>query len=248
MALASLGGQAAGDPSAAVVGFLGSVLVATAGAVFGFYAVLNRRLDRLESQGPFWRYLALVGATATLYGLLGAAEPLVDARALTAFGHASLLFCIVFLAFSMREVYYASALAPPPDEQRFSLATLRRVEAVFVVVIVAEWLGVLLVGQFVAAQLVKGFGSLAFAAYGAVFAEKLESMTRGTTLDTLRRHLVPVLISLGVSGAADMAALAGIPPVVVHGVQSVFVVLVAGFLVTATIRLQQNVAGLSTTA
>lgn len=238
----------ASDASAAVVGFLGSVLIAVAAAVFGFYAVRNLRLNRLESQGPFWRYLALVGATAGLYGLLGIAAVVVESRAVTAFGHGALLLCIVFLAFSMREVYYNSALSPPADEQRFSLETLRRIETAFVVVIVVEWLGVLLIDQLVVAQLVKAGGSLAFATYGVVFAEKLEAMARGTPLDTLRRHLVPVLVCLGVIGVVDLGSLAGASPVVVDGVRNVFVVLVAGFLITATIRLQQNVEGLSATA
>ena len=164
---------------------------------------------------------------------------------MTAFGHGALLFCIVFLAFSMREVYYDSALAPAPEQQRFSLATLRRIEAGFVVVVLVEWVAVLLIDQSAVAQFVKGLRSVAFAAYGAVFAEKLEAMARGTALDTLRRHLLPVLVSLGVLGVADLGVVAGLDPVVVQAVENVFVVLVAGFLITATIRLQQNVEGLS---
>ncbi|MFC4451475.1 hypothetical protein [Halorussus aquaticus] len=244
-ALAPLSVQASGDPSAAVVRFLGSVLVTVSAGVFGFYAVRNLRLNRLESQRPFWRYLAAVGATAGLFGLFGVAESVVSSRVLTAFAHGALLFCIVFLAFSMREVYYNSALAPAPDDQRFSLATLRRVEAAFVVVILVEWVAVLLVAQAAVAEVVKGLGSVAFAAYGVVFAEKLESMARGTSLDTLRRHLLPVLVSLAGLGLADLGVLVGISPVVVGAVENVFVVLVAGFLITATIRLQQNVVGLS---
>ena len=244
MALAPLTAHT-GDPSAAVVHFLGSVLIAVAAAVFGYYALLNLRLNRLESQGPFWRYLAAVGATAGLFGLLGVAGFVVESRVLTAFGHGALLFCIAFLAFSMREVYYNSALAPSPDEQRFSLATLRWIETAFVVVIFVEWVAVVLIDQSAVARLVKGLGSVAFAAYGVVFAEKLESMARGTTLDTLRRHLLPVLVCLGALGVADLGLAVGMTPPVVQGVKNVFVVLVAGFLITATIRLQQNVEGLS---
>jgi hypothetical protein len=244
MALAPLTAHAT-DPSATVVHFLGSVIVAAAAFLFGFYAVRNLRLNRMKSQRPFWRYLVLVGSTAGLYGLFGIAETVVRSRVLTAFGHGALLFCIVFLAFSMREVYYDSALAPAPEQQRFSLATLRRIEAGFVVVVLVEWVAVLLIDQSAVAQFVKALGSVAFAAYGAVFAEKLEAMARGTALDTLRRHLLPVLVSLGVLGVADLGVVAGLDPVIVQAVENVFVVLVAGFLITATIRLQQNVEGLS---
>lgn len=244
MAPAPLTTQVSGDASAAVVFFIGSVLIVVAATIFAFYAVANLRMTRLEAQRPFWRYLAAMGVAAGLYGLLGVAGTVVESRVLTAFGHAALLFAIVFLAFSMREVYYNSALAPPPDEQRISLATLRRVEAAFVVVILVEWGAVMLLDQSVVADVVMGLGSVAFAGYGGLFAEKLE-MGRGTTLDTLRRHLLPVLLALGFLGAADLGTLLGIHPVVVQGVKNVFVVLVAGFLITATIRLQQNVEGLS---
>lgn len=235
----------ASDASAVVVHFLGSVLVAFAAAVFGIYVVLNLRLNRLESQGPFWRYLALVGAAAVLFGLFGVVETVVESRVLTAFGHGALLLCIVFLALSMREVYYNSALAPAEDERSMSLATVRRIEVAFVVIIVVEWLGVLVIDRLFVAQVVKAGGSLAFAVYGVVFAEKLESMTRGTSLDTLRRHLLPVLVCLGVLGVVDLGTVVGIPPVVVDAVRNVFVVLVSAFFITATIRLQQNVEGLS---
>ena len=232
------------NPSTAVVAFLGSVLVAASAVVFGYYAVRNLQLNRLESQEPFWRYLAFVGATAALFGIFGVFGVVADSRALTAFGHGALLFCIVFLAFSMREVYYNSALAPPADDG-ISLDALRRIEAAFVVVIVVEWLVVLFLDQLFVAQLVKGGGSVAFATYGLLFGDKLEAMSRGTTLDTLRRHLLPVIVCLGVLGLADLGVYLGVAPVVVEGVKSVFVVLVAGFLITATIRLQQNVEGLS---
>lgn len=234
-----------GDASAATVHFLGSVLLAVAAGVFGYYAALNLRFNRLESQRPFWRYLALAGATGAAFGALGVAETAVDSRALTAFGHGALLLCNVFLAFSMREVYYNSAVTPAPDDRRFSLATVRRVEMAFVGIVAVEWVAVLVIDQSAVAQAVKAVGSVAFAAYGAVFAEKLEAMARGTSLDTLRRHLVPVLVSLGVLGVADLGATVGVDPVIVQAVENVFVVLVAGFFVTATIRLQQNVEGLS---
>ncbi|WP_135806539.1 hypothetical protein [Halorussus marinus] len=237
---------AASAADTVVVDFLGAVLIAVAASFFAFYAGLNRRLNRLESQDVFWGYLVFAGAAAAVYGVVGVAETIVRARLLTAFGHGALLLCTVFLAFSMREVYYNSALAPPSGESRVSLGSLRRIEAGFVAVVVVEWVAVALLDQVAIARFVKAGGSLAFATYGAVFAEKLESVTRGTPLDTLRRHLLPVVVCLGAIGVVDLGTAAGVPPVVVDGVRSVFVVLVAGFLTTATIRLQQNVEGLST--
>lgn len=231
--------------NAGIVRFVGAGLLAVSSAIFSVYALQNRRLDRLESQRAFWRYLVLLGVAGTTHGLVGALLVAMDTRLLVAVSHASLLFATVFLAFAMRELYYNSALAPPPEERRVPLERLRRIETGFVVVIVVELVVVLLIGQAGVAAFVKGVGSLAFAGYGVVFADRLESLTRGTSVDTLRRHLLPVLVSAGGIGVADLAVFVGVGAPVVRGVESVFVVMAGAFLLTATIRLQQNVHGLS---
>jgi|SRR6056297_869363 len=237
--------QVESGASASIVQFVGAGLLAVSSAIFSVYALKNRRLDRLESQRAFWRYLVLLGVAGTTYGLAGVLRVAAEARFLVALSHASLLFATVFLAFAMRELYYNSALAPPPEERRISLERLRRIETGFVVVIVVELVVVLLIGQAGVAAFVKGVGSLAFAGYGVVFAERLESLTRGTSVDTLRRHLLPVLVSIGGIGVAGLAVFVGVRAPVVRGVESVFVVMVGAFLLTATIRLQQNVHGLT---
>lgn len=231
--------------SARVVQFVGSGLLAVSAAIFAFYAVRNLKLNRLESQRPFWRYLVLLGVTGAAYGAFGVIDVASPGRWVSALGHAALLFATVFLAFAMRELYYNSALAPPPDERRVSMGRLRQVESAFVGVILLELLVVLLIDQLAVVALVKGVGSLAFATYGVVFAERLESLTRGTSVDTLRRHLLPVLVCVGLLGVADLAVHLGVELLIVRSVESVFVVMVGAFLLTATIRLQQNVYGLS---
>ncbi|GAA0232303.1 hypothetical protein ACFFQF_26360 [Haladaptatus pallidirubidus] len=141
----------------------------------------------------------------------------------------------------MRELYYNSALAPLESEQRIRLSRLRRIELAFVV----ELLIVLFIGRGSVVALIKGGGSLAFATYGVVFCERLESLTQGTSVDTLRRHLLPVLVCSGLLGLADLGILLGVESLVIRSVESVFVVTIGAFLLTATIRLQQNVSGLS---
>ncbi|RBI62551.1 hypothetical protein DMJ13_11925 [halophilic archaeon] len=239
-------GHVESQVSAGVVQFVGAGLLAVSSSIFAVYALRNRQLDRLESQRPFWRYLTLLGVAGTTHGLTGMLGAAVHARSLVALSHAALLFATVFLAFAMRELYYNSVLAPPPEDRDVSLARLRRIETGFVGVILVELVVVLLIDQGAVAALVKGAGSLAFATYGVVFAERLESSTRGTSVDTLRRHLVPVLVCAGLLGVADLATLFGVGHVVARSVQSVFVVMVGAFLLTASIRLQQNVHGLST--
>ncbi|WP_227376875.1 hypothetical protein [Haladaptatus halobius] len=173
------------------------------------------------------------------------AGTLSSGRWLVAFGHAALLFCTVFLAFAMRELYYNSALAPSPDERRIPFSRLRRIELGFVSIILLELLVVLLLGHGSIVAVVKGVGSISFAVYGVVFGERLESLTQGTSVDTLRRHLLPVLVCAGLLVFADLGVHVGFGPLVVDSIESVFVVMIGGFLLTATVRLQQNVRGLS---
>ncbi|WP_458209496.1 hypothetical protein [Haladaptatus sp. NG-SE-30] len=233
------------DASANVVRFVGSGLLAVSAAIFGFYALRNLRLNRLESQRPFWWYLVSVGLAGTVYGLFGVAGTLSSGRWLVAFGHTALLFCTVFLAFAMRELYFNSALAPSPEDRKISLSRLRRIELGFVGIIVLELIIVLLIGHGTVVAVVKGVGSISFAVYGIVFGERLESLTHGTSMDTLRRHLLPVLVSAGLLGFADLGVHVGFGLLVVDSIESVFVVMIGAFLLTATIRLQQNVRGLS---
>ncbi len=237
--------QVGTDVGAGIVRFVGSGLFAVSAGIFGFYAFRNLQLNRLESQRPFWRYLVSIGVAGVVYGLLDLAGAVSDGRLLVALGDTTLLFSTVFLAFAMRELYYNSALAPLPDEQRTSLARLRRIELAFVGVIVVELLIVLVLGHGSVVALVKGGGSLSFAVYGLVFGERLESLTQGTSVDTLRRHLLPVLVCSGLLGLADLGVHVGFESFVVQSVESVFVVMIGAFLLTATIRLQQNVRGLS---
>ena len=227
-----------------VIRFSGYGLVAVAGAAFAYYALQNHALDRMEGHEDFWGYLSYLGFAVTAFGVCGLAVVAGAGRVVTAFADLTLLFAIAFVAFAMREVYYNSALAPPESERAVSLARLRRVEFGFVVVIAVEWLVVLVLDQSAVVAVVKGVGALAFAVYGVAFSEQLESLAHGTALDTLRRHLLLVLVCATGIAVADLAALVG-PAAVSDSLVYVFLVLLGGLLVPPTIRLQQSVAGLS---
>ena len=227
-----------------VIRFSGYGLVAVAGAAFSYYALQNHALDRMEGHEDFWGYLSYFGFAVTAFGACGLAVVAGAGRVVTAFADVTLLFAIAFVAFAMREVYYNSALAPPESERGVSLARLRRIEFGFVVVIAVEWLVVLVLDQSAVVAAVKGVGALAFAAYGVAFSERLESLAHGTALDTLRRHLLLVLVCATGIAVGDLAVLVG-PPAVSDSLAYVFLVLLGGLLVPPTIRLQQSVAGLS---
>nr|WP_272904873.1 hypothetical protein [Halobacterium sp. TGN-42-S1] len=227
------------------VAFTGYGILVVAGLGFTYYATQNYSLDRLEGHRDFWGYLTYVGLAVSLFGAFGLAGTVAGGgQFVWAFADLSLLFTIAFVAFSMREVYYASALAPAPEDREIPLSTLRLVEFGFVVVVAVEWVVVVLLGETTVTVLLRGLGALAFATYGVVFSERLEALAHGTTMDTLRRHLVFVLVAAtGVAVAGLLGLL--LPGAAAESTRYVFVVLLGGLLVPPTIRLQQSVAGLT---
>jgi len=234
------------DPAAVLnaVAFTAHGLLVVTGLAFTFYATQNYSLDRLEGHEDFWAYLTYLGLAVALVGVFGVVAVLVDGNVVRAFGDLALLFAIAFVAFSMREVYYASALAPPPEEREIPLSTLRLVEFGFVVVVAVEWVVVVLLGETTVTVVLRGLGALAFAVYGVRFSERLEELAHGTTVDSLRRHLVFVLVAatgVAVAGLLDLL----VPGAVGESVRYVFLVLLGGLLVPPTIRLQQSVASIT---
>lgn len=228
----------------AAVQFTSYGIVLVAGAAFTYYALRNYAIDRMEGQEDFWGYLAYLGLAFSVFGACGLVLVTWGGNVASAFADVSLLFGIAFVAFAMREVYYNSALAPSPDEREHSLEQLRQVEFGFVVVIAAEWLVVIFFDQATVVATVKGLGAVAFATYGVAFSERLESLAHGTPVDTLRRHLLLVLVCATGFAVADLAAIVG-PPAIATSVSYVFLALLGGLLVPPTIRLQQSVAGLA---
>lgn len=232
------------EQTLAAIQFTAYGIVLVAGAAFTYYSLRNYALDRMEGHEDFWGYLSYLGLAFSIFGACGLVLVAWGGKVASAFADVSLLFGIAFIAFAMREVYYNSALAPAPDERERSLEELRQLEFGFVVVIAAEWVVVLFLDQTAIVATVKGLGAIAFAAYGVAFSERLESLAHGTAVDTLRRHLLLVLVCATGFAVADLAAIVG-PPTIATSMSYVFLVLLGGLLVPPTIRLQQSVAGLS---
>jgi hypothetical protein len=226
------------------VAFAGYGIVVVAALAFTYYALENYAVDRLEDHEDFWAYLTYMGVSVAAFGVCGLGLVAGGGRVVRAFADVGILFGIAFAAFSMREVFYNSALAPPAEERDVPLATLRTVEFGFVVVIAIEWVVVVLLGETTVTATLRGVGALGFAAYAVAFSERLESIAHGTTMDTLRRHLVFVLVAAaGVASAGLFGVL--LPDAVAESMRYVFLVLLGGLLVPPTIRLQQSVASLT---
>jgi hypothetical protein len=225
-----------------VVHIVGLALIVVDGSIFGYYAARNALTNPFEWRRAFWRYLVMIGASAVAFGSAELGARFVQSPFLTASAHLSLFLFVAAISFAMREMYYHSTLAPPPGERRVSLVTVRRVEFLLFGVVAVEWMAVVFLQRAAVTTAVRTVASVVLTTYGVVFSERLESLSAGTSLDTLRRHLLPLLVLAGLIGVADAARLLGSPAFLVRGVESTLVVLVGGLLLPATIRLQQNVA------
>jgi hypothetical protein len=234
--------EIAGSANFTFVAFITYVLLTVIGVRFGLYAYWNGRANEVDSQVPLWGYLLLIGVTATLAGIVG-----VLRIVLTIFGGPLLdlagslmLVMVLCLALALRAVYASTTDAGAgPDDST--------VVAVFVVAVAASTLGMVLLGSmrtpFAGLQGVTGALILL---YGYRFGSRQLANTRvqGTLLDTLLRHLLPVLLFGSMIPLSELAVVAGLDRAVVLHVQIVFVIMTATTLMTATIKLRQTLVGM----
>ncbi|MFB6128202.1 MAG: hypothetical protein ABEJ47_00425 [Halorhabdus sp.] len=233
--------EIAGNPNLTFIYFVGFVLIGALGVRFTVYAVWNRRASQLPAQASIWTYLAAVGAAAALYGVVGVLE--IVTPGMPAIRRSVLLAFVLLLALTMRRIARQGTPTDDEDGDRPSTrATSLALALVAGGVLVAELVGV---GYRVIVA-ATGIGAVAFAAYGYWYGrtQLSRSMVQGTMLDTLLRHLLPVLTFGAFVPAIELVVLAGIDRAVVLHVQIVFVIMTATALMTANIKLRQNLARL----
>ncbi|WP_276271424.1 hypothetical protein [Haloarcula litorea] len=228
------------NPNLTFIFFVALTLLVALGLRFSYYAHLNRRATELVTEHRLWDYLAAVGLLAVGFALLGLAEIVTSVR--LPFKSGLLLGHVLLLAVTMR-ILYDSVVPTATDGGggRERLAT--RAAAVAVAVVV---LGMALVGRHPALLALLGVSALTFAGAGVAYGRRgaVETRVQGTVVDTLLRHLLPVLLFAALVLAVDLAVLVGLDRVVVLHVQVVFVIMTATTLMTATIKLRQNLASL----
>jgi hypothetical protein len=151
----------------------------------------------------------------------------------------------LLLALSVREIYYNGALSADAEDRR-EFRGRRALELGFVAVVAVVTFGIGVFGLTRGLLALQGAGALVFAGYGFRFGirQTTAAMVRGTMIDSLLRHLLPVLAFAALVPAADLATVAGLDRVVVMHLQVVFVIMTATALMTATIKLRQNLATL----
>lgn len=231
----------AGNPNLTFIFFIGLTMLTVLGLRFGYYAYRNRAETEISSQAPIWNHLVYIGALSALFGIAGIVEIVTSLQ--LPYKSAAMLAATLMLAFAIRQIHYTATSADGGAEKTHPFERLARASFVASVLLVA-----VLLFQFGPSPLtaaVEGVAALAFLGYGVVFYHDQISNSRlqGTMLDSLLRHLLPVLTFAALTGVVSLAELT-LPRIVVLHVEVVFIIMTATSLMTGTIKLRQNLASL----
>ncbi len=220
--------------------FLGVSLLAALGLRFSYYAQQNMRQTEIDSQRKIWALLRYIGLFAALYALVWILD-IVSSLSLT--GKNGLLLAMTLsLVVSLRQI--ATATGQEALGESAELGGIIRLG--FIGAIGLFVLLVTVVGQSALTALVEGLIGVGLVGYGFLLFQKQVSQTRlqGTMLDSLLRHLFPVLVFGSLVSIVALVIPAGIDRIIVLHIQVVFLIMTATSLMTATIKLRQNLAAL----
>lgn len=230
----------ANNPNLTFIFFIGLTILGVLGLRFAFYAHRNRAASDVESQTPLWSYLLYIGLLGAFYAVAGLLEIVTSLE--VPYKSGALIGMTLLLAFAIRRI---TTTASPDGGTGHSRAE-RLVRRVFVAVVLGHVVAVATEGLTPRTAAIEGLAAIAFASYGLVHyrAQATDSRLHGTTLDTLRRHLFPVMTFAALASVVNLAIPAGLDRVIVLHVQVVFLIMVATTLMTGTIKLRQNLSGL----
>jgi len=232
----------ADNPNLTFIFFIGLTILTVLGLRFGFYAYRNREETAIGTWEPIWTHMLYIGALASVYGLAGLLEIVTSLK--IGYKNAALLGMTLLIAFAIRQIHYTATSADGGTDRSHTVERLAR--ASFVGVVFLDIVVVWILGQSALTATVEGLSALAFAAYGLAFYhdQTAESRLQGTMLDSLLRHLLPVLTFASLASIVSLAIPAGLDRVIVLHVQVVFIIMTATALMTGTIKLRQNLASL----
>jgi len=220
--------------------FIAMSLLTVLGVRFTYYAHRNLRQTDIDLQQSLWVLLRYTGVLAALFGLVGILE-IVSSLAFAS-KNALLLAMALVLALAVRQIHITATggggLLSGPLEQAIRIG--------FVAVILA-YVGVVAVtGQTALTAVIEGLVAVAAIVYGGSYfrSQTSDSRLQGTLLDSLVRHLLPVLTFASLTGIVAFAVALGVDRLVVMHIQVVFIIMTATSLMTATIKLRQNLATL----
>jgi hypothetical protein len=222
--------------------FIASALLVMIGARFAYYAFRNRAKTEIETQAPIWTHLLYIGALAALYGVAGLLQ--IGTSLELPYRSAIMLGTTLLLAFAIRQIHYTATTADGRSPRAHPFERVAR--AAFVALVFLDVVVLALYDQSATSAALEGISAIAFVAYGFAFFHDQTSSTRlqGTMLDSLLRHLLPILAFASLVNIVSLAVPFGLQRVVVLHIQVVFIIMTATALMTGTIKLRQNLASL----
>jgi hypothetical protein len=220
--------------------FVAMSLLAVLGVRFTYYAHQNLRRTDIALQRSLWVLLRYTGVLAALFGLAGLLE-IVSSLAFAS-KNALLLGMALLLALALRQIHITAT-----GGGGFLSGPLEQALRVGFVAVLLAYVGVVAVtGQTALTAVIEGLVAVAAIVYGGSYfrTQTSDSRLQGTLLDSLVRHLVPVLTFAALTGVVAFAVPLGVDRLVVMHIQVVFIIMTATSLMTATIKLRQNLATL----
>lgn len=219
--------------------FLGISLLAALGLRFSYYAQQNFNQSEIAVQAEIWDFLRYIGVFAAGYAALWLVEILTSVRVPGKNG--LWLAMTLTLVLSIRQI---SVTARGPSERLASFEGPLRLG--FVAAIVLYVVLAFAMDESGVPAALESLTGAAFLAYGLFYFRRQIASTRlqGTMLDSLLRHLLPVLTFAALVNIVAIAIAVGVNIVIVLHVQLVFLIMTATALMTATIKLRQNLASL----
>ena len=224
-----------------VTRFVAGVLVLVACLGTTRYALLNA--SREPHDTLVWRYVALSTAVGGAFAALTVVEAVSTGVGTTvlAFRLLAQLFFAVFLALSLRELYYAQPTTSTEGD-RLSLSTARRVETAFMLLALVQFPIVVWVGPTAVARVILAVAAAAFTVYGVSFGHAIRArrVTQGTVLDATVTYAIAVLLCVGAVSVTEGAVVAPVPQPAVAGAINVLLVMIGSFLISLIIRLKRS--------
>lgn len=239
--LAAVVGATTRQSGAGVTRFVAAVLVLVACLGTTRYALANA--SREPHDTLVWRYVALSTAVGGAFASLLIVETVIPdiGTAVQALRVLTQLFFAVFLALSLRELYYAQPATSDEDE-RLSLSTARRIETGFMLLALVQFPIVVWIGPTVIAQVILALAAAAFTVYGVSFGQAIRArrLTRGTVIDATVTYTIAVLLCVGAVSVTQGAVVTPIPRPAVDGAVNVLLVMIGSFLISLIIRLKRS--------
>ena len=231
-----------GNPNLTFIFFIGLTILAVLGLRFAYYAYKNRAETEIASQVPIWNHMLYIGILTTVFGVAGLLE-IVSSWQLP-YKSAAMLGATLMLAFAIRQIHYTARSADGGTEHAHPFERLAR--AVFLAAVLVLVVVLVTFGESPLTAAIESLSALAFLGYGIAFYHDQVSRSRlqGTMLDSLLRHLLPILAFAALTSIVSLAIPFGLDRIIVLHVQVVFIIMTATALMTGTIKLRQNLASL----